>query len=68
MIKTIRDLAKENPMMHNIDYKWTDSDNFRWLGDVIEELGYTFKNEEDYEGQIEYNDIKAYYNVEIVEL
>lgn len=68
MIKTIRDLVKENPMMHNIDYKWTDSDNFRCLGDVIEELGYTFKNEEDYEGQIEYNDIKAYYNVEIVEL
>lgn len=68
MIKTIRDLVKENPMMHNIDYKWTDSDNFRWLGDVVEELGYTFKNEEDYEGQIEYNDIKAYYNVEIVEL
>jgi hypothetical protein len=64
----IRQLAKENPIMHTFDYKWRDSKNFRFLSDVLEDLGYKFKNERDYEEQTEYNDLKVYFNVEIESL
>lgn len=65
-INTIRDLVKKHPSLLNYDYKWLNSPNYRALGTAIGELGYKFKHSQDYHGQSDYNDIKAYYNVEII--
>jgi hypothetical protein len=65
---TVRDVVEQNPLLHNFDYKWRDSDSFKSLEEALNEVGYDFKREEDRKDQDEYNDIKAYYNVEVMQL
>lgn len=63
---TVRDVAKEYPEIKLFNYKWSDGDNPAvYLSDVLEERGYRFKYESDYEEQSMYNDIQGYYEVEV---
>lgn len=58
--KTIRNLMEEHgSLLHFFDYKWTDSENYKDLKEVLDYIGYELLDA-DVAG--EYNDIKAYYN------
>ena len=59
---TIRDLTKTNPLLSDHDYKWTDSDGYIDLNEILEQIGFALI---DPSIAGEYNDIKAYYNCEV---
>ena len=68
---TIRDLAKENPVMWNYNYKWRNTEepeSEKLIDEVIAEYGYKFKGltlDEIDELVCEYNDLKGYLECEI---
>jgi len=69
-ITTIRELAGLHPEMYDYNYKWRGSSEQSLEKDidkVVESYGYKFC-EEDIGIIGEYNDIKAYYNCNIVEI
>lgn len=66
-VKTIRDVAKEYPELYDYDYdyKWSDSENYRNLEEVLDYYGYYIVNKKDRDNVGEYNDIKAYYGIKV---
>ena len=69
-VKTVRELVDIHPEMHDYHYKWRDTglaELEKSLGDVLASFGYKL-TPEDAEFDGEYNDIKAYYNCEIVHI
>lgn len=59
----LRKLVTENPILREYDYKWTDSDDFMSLDNVLDSYGYRIRDK-DYI-PYEYNDIKGYLSLNI---
>ena len=68
--KTVRDLAKENPYMYDYNYKWrgaNEPETEKDIEEVLYDLGYKLTdNDRNIAG--EYNDIKGYFNCEVIAL
>lgn len=64
--KYIRDLVHEYPLLYNFDYKWRDSKKYQDLNELLYDIGYELACEEVESG--DYNDIKGYFNCEVIEI
>lgn len=63
----IREILDRFPCLYDYDYKWTESDNYRDLADLLKELGYKIVDECEVKSG-DYNDIKGYFGCEITRI
>lgn len=59
----IGDIIHHYPRLYDYDYKWKDSENYRDLAQVLDDMGFEYNEEEVQPG--DYNDIKGYLHCRI---
>jgi len=67
----LRELLDRFPKLYEYDYKWTDSENYKDLNEVLEIVGYKLVVDETVDDPVkagDYNDIKGYFECEVEKL